>query len=255
MLILLSSAKTMSDRTKVSVPYTTLPRFQREGREIALQMTQFSVEELEKLFQVNRKIAIENYRRYRAFFEEGTPELPALLAYTGIVFKRLNPKDFSPEDFNYAQSHLRMTSFCYGLLRPLDLIHPYRLEGSVRLPGHSENLFEWWRSRLTDLFLEDIKSAGGVLCNLASEEMKKLFDWKRIEKEVQVWTPEFHLWKRGKLATVVVYTKMMRGEMTRHILKHRIENPEELKSFGWEGFNFNERLSTGKNLMFTNEEI
>ena len=117
MLVLLSCAKTMSAVSKVKVPLTTSPRFQKEAAEIALQMSQFSVDELERLLRVNAKIAVENYKRYQAFHAEATPELPALLAYTGIVFKRLNPKDFSVEDFEYAQEHLRLTSFCYGLLR------------------------------------------------------------------------------------------------------------------------------------------
>ena len=253
MLILLSCAKTMSDVSKVKVPFITLPRFQKEASEVALRMSQFSVEELERLLRVNSKIAVENYKRYQAFHAEDTRELPALLAYTGIVFKRLNPKDFSEADFRYAQDHLRLTSFCYGLLRPLDAIRPYRLEGDVKLPEQGDQtMFSYWQSRLTDEFLEEIKAHGGILCNLASDEMRGLFDWKRIEKEVTVITPEFHVWKNGKLATVVVYTKMSRGEMTRFILKNRIESPQDLKSFQWEGFEFNERLSDDRKLIFTN---
>lgn len=254
MLILLSCAKTMSDVSKMKVPFTTIPRFQKEAAEVALEMSQFSVEELERLLRVNSKIAVENYKRYQAFHSEETRKLPAMLAYTGIVFKRLNPKDFSEDDFHYAQQHLRLTSFCYGLLRPLDLIRLYRLEGDVKLPGHGggENLFAYWRSRLTDLFLKEIKANGGVLCNLASDEMRSLFDWKRIEQEVTVVTPEFHIWKNGKLSTIVVYTKMSRGEMTRFILKNRIESPQDLKAFCWEGFEFNEQLSDEKKLIFTN---
>lgn len=253
MLVLLSCAKTMSEVSKVKLPPTTLPRFQKEASDIALQMSQFSVDELERLLHVNSKIAVENYRRYQAFHAEGTPELPALLAYTGIVFKRLNPKDFSREDFEYAQHHLRLTSFCYGLLRPLDVIRPYRLEGDVVLPElGNRTMFAYWKSRLTEVFIEDIKQAGGILCNLASDEMKGLFDWKRVEKEVRVVTPQFHVWKKGKLATIVVYTKMSRGEMTRFILKNRINDPEDLKSFAWEGFEFNETLSDDRQFVFTN---
>ena len=253
MLILLSCAKTMSDVSKVKVPFITLPRFQKEASEVALRMSQFSVEELERLLRVNSKIAVENYKRYQAFHAEDTRELPALLAYTGIVFKRLNPKDFSEADFRYAQDHLRLTSFCYGLLRPLDAIRPYRLEGDVKLPEQGDQtMFSYCQSRLTYEFLEEIKAHGGILCNLASDEMRGLFDWKRIEKEVTVITPEFHVWKNGKLATVVVYTKMSRGEMTRFILKNRIESPQDLKSFQWEGFEFNERLSDDRKLIFTN---
>lgn len=243
----------MSDTSKVKVPPTTVPRFRKEASGIALQMSQYSVGELEHLLRVNAKIAVENYKRYQAFHAEGTPELPALLTYTGIVFKRLNAKDFSVADFEYTQKHLRLTSFCYGLLRPLDVIRPYRLEGDVVLPElGGQTLFSYWRSLLTDVFIEDVKKAGGVLCNLASDEMKNLFDWKRVEHEVRVVTPEFHVWKNGKLTSVVIYIKMSRGEMARFVLKNRIESPEELKSFSWEGFGFDESLSDEKKFVFVN---
>ena len=103
----------------------------------------------------------------------------------GAVFKRILPKDFSAEDFRYAQEHLRITSFLYGLLRPLDGIKPYRLEGDVRLPEKGGiSMFDYWKPLLTDYFIEEIKNCGGVLINLASAEMKDLFDWKRVEQEV-----------------------------------------------------------------------
>lgn len=253
MLILLSCAKTMGDTSKVSVPFTTVPRFQGDAAAIALQMSQCSAEELERLLRVNRKIAVENYNRYQEFHSEDTRELPAVLAYTGIVFKRLSPKEFTDADFRYAQDHLRLTSFCYGLLRPLDVIRPYRLEGDVQLlePGN-QTMFAYWQARLTDLFIQEIKQQGGVLCYLASDEMRGLFDWKRVEKEVKVITPEFRVLKNGKLATVVVYTKMSRGEMARFIIRQQIENPEALKTFVWEGFEFNPQLSDERKYVFIN---
>ena len=198
MLILLSCAKTMSDVSKVKTPLTTFPRFRKEAAEVALQMSQFSVGELERLLRVNAKIAVENYKRYQDFHSEATRELPALLAYTGIVFKRLSPKDFSDEDFRYAQDHLRLTSFCYGLLRPLDVIRPYRLEGDVRLPEPgTRTMFEYWKPVLTDLFIEDIKKAcqvmneGGVIlyptdtvwgigCDATNEEaVRRVYEIKK----------------------------------------------------------------------------
>ena len=253
MLILLSCAKTMSGSSRINTPFTTHPRFQKEAADVAAGMAQLSVDDLERLLRVNAKIAVENYKRYQIFHSEDAPELPALLAYTGIVFKRLNPKDFLVREYEYAQKHLRFTSFCYGLLRPLDVIRLYRLEGDVVLPElGNQTMFAFWQSRLTDLFIEDIKQAGGILCNLASDEMRGLFDWKRVEKEVRVITPEFHVWKNGKLGTIVVYTKMSRGEMARFIIKNEIENPEELKHFSWEGFEFNDSFSDEKRWVFTN---
>ena len=252
MLVLLSCAKTMSVSTKLQTPQVSMPRFMDEAQDIALQMTQYSVDELERVLHVNAKIAVENYKRYQTFLSADSPTLPALLAYTGIVFKKLNPKDFSVADFEYAQNHLLLTSFCYGLLRPLDVIHPYRLEGQVKLPEYGgETLFAYWRSRLTNVFIEDIKAAGGVLCNLASDEMRSLFDWKLVEQSVRIVTPEFSIMKGDKRKTIVVYTKMMRGEMTRYILKNRLTDVEQLKSFESEGFQFDPTVSTPDNPVFT----
>lgn len=252
MMTFISCAKTMTDHSKVEVPTTGTPQFQAEAIQHALGMSRFSAEELERLLRVNSKIAAENYLRFQDFCSEANKALPALLAYTGIVFKRICPQDFTAEDFQYVQEHLRITSFLYGLLRPLDLIKNYRLEGDVRLPEHEGiSMFDYWKPILTDEFIKSIKAQGGTLVNLASNEMKDLFDWKRIEQQVRVITPEFQVWKKGKLTTVVIYTKMCRGEMARYIIKNRIEKPEELKSFNWEGFCFDAEHSTESQYLFS----
>ena len=155
------------------------------------------------------------------------------------MFKHLHPADYTAEDFQYAQQHLLITSFLYGLLRPLDSIQNYRLEGNVRLPEHErKTMFEYWHPLLTDYFIDAIRQQGGILVNLASGEMKDLFDWEKVCREVQVITPEFYTLKNGKPTTVVIYAKMCRGEMTRFILKNRIAHPEQLKEFEWEGFSY-----------------
>src|SRR5699024_8454148 len=139
------------------------------------------------------KIALENQQRYQIFHSPDTAELPAILAYTGIVFKRIDPSTFTPADFEYAQEHLRLTSFGYGLLKPLDLIKNYRLEGDIKLEElNGESLFDYWKDILTTDFVSEIKNKGqGVLLNLASDEMKRLFHWKEVERNVRVITPEF----------------------------------------------------------------
>ena len=244
MLTFISCAKTMTARSNVRVPFTTVPPFETAAKEHALNLSQFSTQKLEKLLRINSKLAATNYLRYQDFCSDETPALPALLSYTGMVFKRINPKDFS-------QEHLLITSFLYGLLRPLDAIKNYRLEGDVKLPElGGMSFFDYWKPRLTDYFIEAIREQGGILINLASGEMKDLFDWEKVNREVQVITPEFHTWKNGKLATVVVYAKMCRGEMTRYILKNRIEQPEELKKFEWEGFRFSGTDDSGKHWNF-----
>lgn len=252
MLTFISCAKTMATRCAVSVPETTIPKFGTEALQNALEMAQYTTSELEKILRVNAKIAAENRLRYHDFCSEENRPMPAICAYTGAVFKRILPKDFSEADFHYAQVHLRITSFLYGLLRPLDGIKPYRLEGDARLPEKGGiSMFDYWKPLLTDYFISEIKQQGGILVNLASGEMKELFDWKRVEQEVKVITPEFQVWKAGSLKTVVIYAKMCRGEMTRHIIKHRLNHPDALKSFTWEGFTLDEKRSTENHLLFT----
>lgn len=252
MLTFISCAKTMAARTAVKVPLMTVPQFGAEAVQNALDMGQFSAAELERLLRVNSKLAAENYLRYQDFFSEANVAMPALCAYMGAVFKRILPKEFSEDDFLFAQEHLRITSFLYGLLRPLDGIKPYRLEGDVRLPEREgRTMFEFWRPLLTDCFIEEIQCRGGVLINLASGEMKDLFDWKRVEASVRIVTPEFQVMKGGQLKTIVIYAKMCRGEMVRYIIKNRIENPDDLKAFTWEGFAFDEERATEGHLQFT----
>lgn len=252
MMIYISCAKTMTAQSKLQVPFTTQPYFIDEARQNVMDISQFSMEELGRLLKINSKLAAENYFRYHNFFSSEDKGLPAILSYTGIVFKRLAVKDFSDDDFRYAQEHLLITSFLYGLLRPLDVIKNYRMEGDVRLPERGNiSMFDYWKPVLTDFFIAEIKKQGSVLINLASNEMKELFDWKRVCREVRVITPDFQVYKNGKLSTVVIYAKMCRGEMTRFILKSRIENPEQIKSFEWEGFCYNENESSGDHWVFT----
>lgn len=252
MLTFISCAKTMASRCSEIVPRMTAPMFESEAMQNALEMSQFTASDLEKILRVNAKIASENRLRYYNFYSDNQSPMPALFAYTGMVFKRICPKNFTVDDFYYAQERLLITSFLYGLLRPLDGIKPYRLEGDVCLPEKGGiSMFEYWRPLLTDYFITEIKRQGGVLLNLASGEMKNLFDWKRVEKETRVITPEFQIWKGGDLKTIVIYTKMCRGEMVRFLIKNRIETPEDLRSFSWEGFEINEELSTDNHWQFT----
>lgn len=131
MLILLSPAKTMTGSSPVAPPDKTVPAFEKEAAELALYLSQSSVEDLSRMLKVNTTLAAGNYRRFKEFHSADVPSLQAVLAYTGIVFKYLNPAGFTEADFRYAQSHLRFTSFLYGLLRPLDGIKCYRLEGDI----------------------------------------------------------------------------------------------------------------------------
>lgn len=238
MQILLASAKIMNSTTTVQTPNSHLPRFQKEAGQMALELGELSVEELAKTIPCNEKIALENKLRYQDFFNEEA-FLPALLAYYGQAYKYLKAQEYSQDDFRYADRHLWITSFLYGLLRPLDLIHPYRLEGKAKLPSaEGKNMFAYWKPHLTDILIEAVKADDGVLVHLATEEFQHLFDWKRIQKEVNVIQPLFMVDQGNILKAVSVYAKSCRGAMTSYILRNQLTSPEEFLSFTYDGFTY-----------------
>lgn len=255
MLTFISCAKTMDVKEGgAETPFVTTPLFQKQADEAALEMARMPVGELQALLGVNGRLAAVNSLRYRDFFSPDTASCAALLAYTGAVFRRISPAGFDSSDFVFAQEHLLITSFLYGLLRPLDAIKPYRLEGAVKVPGRGGvTVFDFWKPLLTDYFIGRIKDSGGVLVNLASDEMKNLFDWRRVTAETTVVTPEFMVRRDGRLRTVVMYAKMCRGEMTRYIIKNRVDDPGMLEAFEWEGFRFDASGGTDGRMLFCNE--
>lgn len=251
MHIILSPAKTMAGTSKIKAPAETKPLFRKEANEIALSMAQFPAEELGRLLKLSPKLAAETYHRFQDFHTTEIKPLQAILAYTGVVFKNINPRDFTEADFYFAQEHLRFASFGYGLLRPLDLIKPYRMEHDIKLPELGEgNMYHFWRPRQTQLLIDEVKADGGSLIYLASMDIQPSFDWKKVEQSVRVIMPDFKVWKNGKADTIVIYAKMARGQMTRHIIKNRISDPEELKGFSWEGFSYHEEMSEGNKWVF-----
>lgn len=235
MQILIGCAKIMTDNTPV-IPNCTFPVFQKNAEEIAAQLTEYSTEELSEMLHCNMTIAKENWVRYRHFFEPSTRH-PAIFSYDGMVFQKIAPETMTEDELQYANNHLMIGSFLYGILRPLDLINQYRLEGNVVLPGNEhKSMFDYWKPILTDWFIHKIKTDDGVIVNLASNEFRDIFDWKRVKKELTVVTPEFRVERDGRLKTIVVYAKMCRGAMTRWIIQNRVSNPEDLLHFEYEGF-------------------
>lgn len=235
MQILLACAKIMNEATETKTPLVTRPKFLKEAEHFALLMSQRTVDELMDMFHCSRQLAIENKLRYERFFAENE-SLPAILAYYGQAYKCLSANRLSSKDFLFAQHHLWITSFLYGLLRPLDMIHPYRMEGKVELDG--KTMFKHWKPMLTDLLIDSVKADDGILVHLATEEMQHLFDWKKVLKEVVVIQPQFLVMKNGKLKSVTVYAKSCRGAMTRFIIKNRLVTPNDLSKFEYEGFEF-----------------
>jgi len=176
------------------------------------------------------------------FFED-TEKLPAILAYHGQAYKHLKAETLTADDLHYSQQHLWITSFLYGMLRPLDGILPYRMEGHVELAsGAGENMFGFWKCRLTDLLIDAVKADDGILVHLATEEYQHLFDWQRVRREVRIVQPLFYVRKGDNLKMQAVWAKTCRGAMTRFIIEHRISTPADLNAFSYEGFAFEPAL-------------
>jgi len=242
MQILLACAKTMHDEVKADVPLSEA-LFQTEAEAFARDMMQLGVGELSQMLGCSEQIARQNKLRYLSFFDAERPKLPAILAYFGQAYKHLKAESLPLDDLQYAQHHLWINSFLYGLLRPLDGIRPYRMEGNVALPAaEGKNMFDFWKSRLTDMLIDSVKADDGVLVHLATEEFQHLFDWKRVCREVHVVQPLFYVRKGTALKMQAVWAKTCRGAMTRFIISHRISSIEDLQTFSYEGFCFNARL-------------
>ena len=243
MQIILASAKIMNDRLR-SVPDISLssPCFQYEAQAFAMDMAQYSAEMIAEMLGCSPLIAAQNKFRYMQFFDE-KPKLPAILAYHGQAYKHLKAETLSVDDLSYSQGKLWITSFLYGLLRPLDGITPYRMEGNVELPsGEGKNMFGFWKTRLTDMLIDSVKADDGILIHLATEEYQHLFDWRRIKKEVRVIQPLFYVRKGNNLKMQAVWAKTCRGAMTRFIIENRITNPDDLSAFAYEGFEYEPTL-------------
>ncbi len=237
MQIILASAKIMNDKLK-SIPDVSLstPRFRNEADAFARDMAQYSAETIAEMLSCSQQIAAQDRLRFMQYFDE-KPRLPAILAYHGQAYKHLKAETLNVDDLNYSQGKLWITSFLYGLLRPLDGILPYRMEGHVELPsGVGQNMFGFWKSRLTDVLIDAVKADDGILIHLATEEYQHLFDWQRVRKEVRIIQPLFYVRKGTDLKIQAVWAKTCRGAMTRFVIENRLDKTEDLCAFCYEDF-------------------
>lgn len=241
MQIILADAKIMRDVVEAQPSYTTEPLFLSEATAMAAEMAGKSVDDIAGLFGCSGAIAMENHQRFLSF--AGSTALPALLAYNGQAYRYVHADDFLPSDFSFAQDHVLTMSFLYGLLRPLDLIHLYRMPANVRLDfTDGEPLQTWWRSRLTDVLIKRVKDDDGILLDLATTEFERMCDWKKVEQQVTVVKPLFLIDKGMTFRTVAMYAKGCRGAMTRFVVKNRVARLHDLKAFTVDGFCYRKEL-------------
>lgn len=253
MLIVVSPAKTLDYETPPKTKVFTLPDYLESSQELISRLRQLSPLDISELMKVSTKIADLNFDRYEAWNKKFTEKnaKQAVLAFKGDVYTGLDAESFNARDFNFAQKHLRVLSGLYGLLRPLDLMQPYRLEMSTKLDTlHGKNLYEFWGSTITEGLnaqLKKIKS--GYLINLASNEYFKAV--KPQELNAEVITPAFKEYKGGEYKMIGIYAKKARGMLSRYIIQNRLTDPQDIKAFNQEGYKFSKKLSKGNTWVFS----
>ena len=256
MLIVISPAKKLDYDTPSGTKTATTPDYMEHSMALIHRLRKFSALDIAELMKLSMKLAELNFDRYEAFAPECTKDnaKQALLAFKGDVYQGIDAESFSAADFKFAQQHLRMLSGLYGLLRPLDLMQPYRLEMGTRLDTErGKNLYEFWGDIITDGLNKQLsKIKSGTLVNLASNEYFKSVKTKNIAGEII--TPQFKEYKNGDYKMIGIYAKRARGLMARYIIQNQITRPEALKDFSEEGYSFNKKLSAGNSLVFTRRQ-
>lgn len=253
MLIVISPAKKLDYETPPTTKKHTLPGFLDQSQILIDTLRRHSAMDLAELMHLSMNLAELNFDRYEAWTREITPDnaKQAILAFKGDVYAGMEADSFSSKDLDYAQKHLRMLSGLYGVLRPLDLMMPYRLEmGTALANPRGKNLYEFWGGIITEALNKALKAQGDdVLVNLASNEYFKSVQPKALKG--RIITPQFKEHKGGQYKMIGVYAKKARGLMSRYILLNRVEDPERIKDFDYGGYAWNKGLSKGDTWVFT----
>lgn len=250
MLILLSPSKTQE--IGVQFPQFTLPQFLEKTQQLVIALQKYDQQSIMELMGVSDKLATSTRERFAAFRFPPQQQscCQALLAFRGDVFSEIAADSYTMKDFSFAQQHLRVLSGLYGILRPLDLIQPYRLEiGGKYRPSENENLYQFWSSAITDSLNKIcVDQHISTLLNLASHEYFKVVNQKRIKAHIVNVLFKQH--KNGKLRTVAIHAKKARGALANHIITKRIRNIKDLAEFSYTDYIYTEELSNENELVF-----
>lgn len=256
MLVVVSPAKTLDYESPLATQKYTQPELLDYSTQLIEVCRQLTPADVASLMKVSDKIADLNVGRFQEWSDTFTPDnaRQAILAFKGDVYTGLDAESLSEDDFAYAQDHLRMLSGLYGLLRPLDLMQPYRLEMGTKLANDKgSNLYQFWGNVITDKLNQAIAKQGdNVLINLASNEYFKAVKPKALD--AQVITPVFKDCKKGQYKVISFYAKKARGMMARYIIDNRISSVADLTQFDTAGYYFAEQESTPTELVFKREE-
>ena len=254
MKIVLSPAKSLDLEAFISPIEPSIPHFVEEADYLAKKMQKNSVKKIAALMHLSSDLAHLNFERYQQWekpVQKTAMHKEAGFAFSGEVYRGLQLNTFSPELLQKAQERIRILSGLYGVLKPLDLMYPYRLEMGTKwtITPKTKNLYSFWGSKIANYLNEDFgEESNPVLINLASTEYFKSVDLKKLK--ARVITPVFKEFKNGEYKIVMMFAKHQRGAMARFILENDIHDPEMLKTYVGDGYQFEINQSSENEWVF-----
>ena len=256
MLTVISPAKTLDFDTPTVTDAFTQPSHLTQSRKLVKRLRQLTASDLSNLMNVSDNIAELNQQRFKKWKTPFKPEnaRQAVFAFKGDVYIGLDAYSMTGVNVDYAQDHLRILSGLYGLLRPLDLMQPYRLEMGTRLDTDlGRNLYQFWDERITRALNKELKQADtSTLINLASNEYFKSI--KPALLKADVITPVFKDYNKGEYQMISFFAKKARGMMARYLIDQQIDRPEALKEFDRDGYTYNPAMSKSREWVFTRRQ-
>jgi uncharacterized protein len=256
MLIVISPAKNLDYDTPATTTEFSQPEMLDQAEILIQRCRKLSPQQAGSLMSISDKLALLNVERYHNWHTPFTTDnaKQAVLAFNGDVYTGLQADTLNPEDLHFAQQHLRILSGLYGLLKPLDLMQPYRLEMGTKLDNkRGKDLYQFWGRRITDRLNEALQAQGdNVLINLASNEYFKSV--KKAALKADIYTPVFKDQKNGQYKVISFFAKKARGMMARYIIENRVSEVSQLRNFTTAGYQFSAELSKGNDIVFTRKE-
>lgn len=252
MLIVISPAKTLDYQSDLPTNRYTQPELLEHSQQLISITRKLSSPQIASLMSISDKLASLNETRFQEWHPDFTPRnaRQAILAFKGDVYTGLQAEKFNDADFDFAQQHLRMLSGLYGVLRPLDLMQPYRLEMGIRLANpKGKDLYHFWEEIITEKLNHTLAAqSDNILINLASDEYFRSVKTSRLQAEII--KPVFLDEKNGTFKIISFYAKKARGLMSRYIIENRLTKPEQLTDFNSDGYFFDEAGSGKNELVF-----
>ena len=252
MKVLLSPAKAIDMTKTIDTEVRSMPDFIDDAEGLVKKMAKFSARKIGKMMHLSKDLSDLNYQRYqdwKADITSNGKNAHVIAAFNGEAYRGFDAETLTTKQLDVAQDKVRILSGIYGVLKPLDVIYPYRLEMGTKwaVTPSKTNLYKFWGTKLADSLNAENKDE--VIVNVASTEYFKAVDRKALKGRVV--TPIFKDFKNGDYKTIMVFAKRARGAMARYIVVNNISDPEEIKGFDTDGYRYDENLSTKDDWVFT----